>query len=122
MKYVCYELDEEPELSFTWYEHFIKYFAIKLEPKVNPDFYQIYKHVVYWWLELSEEGIPLREIGFNDGGEAIVAAPFGENRGIFTHSKPKVKGFYPVEMYQFVCEWEAFVGIKNANKKLNPTV
>ncbi len=121
MKYVCYELDEDPGLSFTWYEHFINYFAIKLEPKVNPDFYKIYNNVVYWWLELNKEDIPLREIGFNADGKAIVAAPFGENRGIFTHGKPKVKGFYPVEMYQFACEWDAFVVKNNANKSLQPT-
>ncbi len=66
----------------------------------------------YIGLELSKEDIPLREIGFNDDGEAIVVAPFGKNRGIFIHGKSKVKGFYPVKMYQFACKWEAFVGDK----------
>ena len=108
MIYVCYELDEEAESSFTWREHFINYFAVKLAPKVNPDFHDKYDNVVYWWLELNEESIPVREIGFDDDGKAIVAAPLGKNKGLFTHSKPKVKGFYPVEMYQFVIQWEAF--------------
>lgn len=81
MRYVCYELDEDAESYYTWREHFINYFAIKLAPKVNPDFHDKYHNVVYWWLELNEESVPVREIGFDDDGEVIVAAPFARNKG-----------------------------------------
>ncbi len=108
MIYVCYELDEDAESSFTWFEHFVNYFAVKFESKVNPDFHDKYDNVVYWWLELNKERIPVREIGFDRSGKAIVAAPVGRNKGLFTHCKPKVEGFYPVEMYQFVGQWESF--------------
>jgi hypothetical protein len=114
MNYVCYELDSDPESSFTWYDHIVNYFAVKFAPNINPDFHEKYEDVVYWWLELNKEGIPLREIGFDDDGKAIVAAPLGRNKGLFTHGKPKVTGFYPVEMYQFVDQWESFVSEINS--------
>ena len=108
MFYVCYELDSDPESSFTWKEHIENYFAVKFAAKVNPDFYDKYEDVVYWWLELTNDSIPVREIGFDCDGRVIVVGPLGKNLGLFTHCKPKVQGFYPVEMYQFVEQWEIF--------------
>ena len=116
MNYVCYELDSEPEANFTWTDHIQNYFAIKFAPKVNPDFYAKYDDVVYWWLELNTERIPVREIGFDQDGKAIVAGPIGSNIGLFTHGKPKVHGFYPIEMYQFVDQWESFLVADSANR------
>lgn len=109
MNYVCYELDSEPEANFSWRDHIQNYFAIKFAPKVNPDFHAKYDDVVYWWLELNTERIPVREIGFDQDSKAIVAGPIGNNMGLFTHGKPKVHGFYPIEMYQFVDQWESFL-------------
>ncbi len=108
MKYVCYELDEDPESTMNWYERAVNKVADKFAPKLNPDFHMKYNDVEYWWLELNQDGIPVRELGFNHDGKAIVAGPFGENAGLFTHSQPKVKGFYPIEMYQFVDQWELY--------------
>ncbi len=107
MIYVCYELDSEPELSFKQYEHVSNIFATKIEPQINPDFHDKYDSVVYWWLELNKNEIPIREIGFNDLGEPIVIGPYGMNKGLFTRCKQKIKGFYPIEMYQFVEQWES---------------
>ncbi len=109
MIYVCYELDSEPELSFKWYDHISNFLATKIEPQINPDFHDKYDSVVYWWLELNKNEIPVREIGFNDLGEPIVIGPFGINKGLFTRCKQKIKGFYPVEMYQFVEQWENYL-------------
>ena len=108
MNYVCYELDEDPESSMNWYERILHGIAELFAPRVNPDFYASYRHVVYWWLELNQDSIPIRELGFDDDGRCIVAGPFGVNKGVFTHGRPRVKGFYPVEMYQFVQQWESF--------------
>ncbi len=80
MKYVCYELDEYPEFSMNWHERILSSISKKLAPRVNPDFHMKYNDVVYWWLELTQESIPVREIGFDDNGKAIVAGPFGVNK------------------------------------------
>lgn len=117
MKYVCYELDEDPEGSMSWYERVVSSIADKMAPLVNPDFYMKYDEVLYWWLELNEESRPMREIGFDQNGKAIVVGPLGKNKGIFTHGQPKVQGFYPVEMYQFVEQWESFEAVIGSESK-----
>jgi len=108
MNYVCYELDEDPEGSMNWYERIAFRISEKMASKVNPDFYKKYKNVVYWWLELDQENLPVREIGFDKDGIAIVVGPFGNNRGLFTYKQQKVLGFYPIEMFQFIDQWESF--------------
>ena len=65
MTYVCYELDSEPELSFKWYEHISNFLITKIEHHINPDFYDKYDSVVYWWLELNKEEIPVIKWGHN---------------------------------------------------------
>jgi len=106
MQYICYELDPDADLSFNWYDHISNLITSKIEPKINPDYHQKYHSVVYWWLELDKNEIPAREIGFNDHGEPIVIGPYGINKGLFTRCNQKIKGFYPIEMYQFVEQWE----------------
>jgi hypothetical protein len=49
-----------------------------------PDLDPAYEHVTHWWLEVSDEGRVTREIGFDASGRAVVAAPVGNSRGIFT--------------------------------------
>jgi len=108
MNYVCYELDEDPELSMNWSEH-IGNFIDKINAQnINPDFYKKYDKVVYWWLELTDEKIPLRELGFDCNGEIIVAGPLGNNMGLFTHYQSAINGFYSVQQYEFVEQWELF--------------
>ncbi len=51
-------------------------------PAANPDFEPYFSQVAYWWLEVTEAGEPLREIGFSKDGEAIVLAPVADNYGV----------------------------------------
>ena len=51
-----------------------------------PDLDPAYEHVTSWWLEVGEDGRVTREIGFDPSGRAVVAAPLGNNPGIFTDS------------------------------------
>ena len=53
-------------------------------PRANPDLEPVYEHVTYWWLEIADDGLVSREVGFTREGRPIAAAPLGDNRGIFT--------------------------------------
>jgi hypothetical protein len=53
-----------------------------LFPRANPDLDKFYKGTYFFWLEISESGEPLREIGFNKSGQAIVLAPVKGNFGM----------------------------------------
>ncbi|PKG36986.1 hypothetical protein [Psychromonas sp. Urea-02u-13] len=108
MKYVCYELDEDSELSMNWYERIGNAIDKKKIASTNPDFHEAYNNVIYWWLELTAGDIPVRELGFDCNGEVIVAGPLGKNMGLFTYYQSKVNGFYPLEQYQFAEQWELF--------------
>lgn len=109
MNYVCYEIDEDPEGSLNWYERLEFKLFKRLEPRLNPDFNEKYNDVIYWWLELNSKCAAVREIGFNSNGVPIVIGPYNKNRGIFTQQERQVQGFYPIEMYQFVEQWEYFL-------------
>jgi len=47
----------------------------------NPDIDQYVEQADRWWLEIDEAGLPLREIGFNAQGNAIVFGPVPNNYG-----------------------------------------
>jgi len=54
----------------------------RILPAANPDFeYTLYPQARIWWIELDDDRIPQREIGFNEEGEAIVLGPVGRNYG-----------------------------------------
>ena len=55
-------------------------------PAANPDFENSYESVCKWWIEINAAGEPERELGFDEHGKVIVAAPLGENFGVFTDS------------------------------------
>lgn len=57
-----------------------------LLPQANPDFGNRYERVTNWWLEVDESGVVHREIGFDQTGDVLVAAPLGRNIGVFTAS------------------------------------
>ncbi|HEX4909945.1 MAG TPA: hypothetical protein VFV64_04210 [Permianibacter sp.] len=86
-------------------------------PAANPDFEYLYEDVSVWWLELDENGIPVREIGFNLSGQPIVAAPLGENFGVFTDSAVPCNGFNLLNESQFNEQWRYFVRLWDEERK-----
>jgi hypothetical protein len=50
-------------------------------PRANPDLEPLYEHVRHWWLEVDDEGVVRREVGFDGAGRAIAAAPSGQQSG-----------------------------------------
>jgi hypothetical protein len=40
----------------------------------------------YWWLELNDKGLPVRELGFNDHNQVKYAAPMDNDRGLWCDS------------------------------------
>lgn len=78
-------------------------------PKGNPDFEERYERVTNWWLEVDHNGLVQREIGFDDLGHSLVAAPLGKNLGIFTDSDsaPDELG-ETVDPEVFEREWSEF--------------
>jgi len=79
-------------------------------PAANPDFERLHGSVRKWWVEVDEEGVPQRELGFDQSGRAIVAGPFGENFGFWTDSNMKftVDEHQPIAAERFEAAWRAF--------------
>lgn len=55
-------------------------------PRGDPDLAALYPLAQVWWLEISDTGVPVREIGFDASGTPIVLAPVGENVGFLVDS------------------------------------
>ena len=79
-------------------------------PAANPDFERSYESVRKWWIEIGSGGVPQRELGFDDQGEVIVAAPVGKNFGIFTDSNATfvVEDHLFVAPSLFEAAWSSF--------------
>lgn len=80
-------------------------------PAANPDFEKHYEAVAKWWVEVDPAGIPQRELGFNQYGKAIVAAPLGNNFGFFTDTGQPVfeaDDFAIVDEQVFEAAWNDF--------------
>ncbi len=66
----------------------------------------------YWWLELNDKGIPIRELGFDDHNQAKYAAPLKNDRGLWCDS---LISFNLIEWNEIVTEeefndkWSTFV-------------
>jgi len=82
-------------------------------PAANPDFECLYGEVKRWWIELDERTrCPTRELGFDENGLPIVAAPWEGNRGVWTDS-PVVLDWndHPgVAPADFEAAWQRFAG------------
>jgi hypothetical protein len=52
-------------------------------PKNDADFFDQRESVAYRWLEIDEQRVVHREVGFTMSGTAIRCAPVGRNRGMF---------------------------------------
>lgn len=80
-------------------------------PAANPDFERLYPDVAKWWVEIDDAGVPQRELGFNEAGQAIVASPLGNNFGIFTDTSEPVfdsDELSVVEHILFQAAWNEF--------------
>jgi len=80
-------------------------------PAANPDFEHCYDSVRKWWIEIDSRGEPQRELGFDERGDVIVAAPMGKNFGFFTDSNAvfDVNDHPVVEQFLFDSAWASFV-------------
>jgi hypothetical protein len=81
-----------------------------LVPAANPDVDLQVLAVARWWIEVDNEGVPIREVGFDDAGAPIVATPFGENYGFWTDSDMRFppSEHEPVDAKEFELAWLAF--------------
>jgi len=68
----------------SWGKDFVLKVLSRVLPLANPDFEDKYDQVVEWWLEIDDDGVVRREIGFDSLAQPLVGAPIGENEGIFT--------------------------------------
>ena len=74
--------------------------------ETNPDLDPAYEQVTYWWLEVNDDGQVTREIGFDPSGQALAAAPLGNNPGIFTDLDHAPDGLgEPVSATEFDRVW-----------------
>ena len=55
-------------------------------PRANPDNEPLYRNVRKWYLELDDDGVPVREIGLDSDGRALFGAPDKRNFGFWTDS------------------------------------
>ena len=63
----------------------------KVIPATNPDLEKFYPQARKWWLEIDDDGKPLREIGFIAENEPIVLGPIGRNYGFLVDSSDNWK-------------------------------
>lgn len=55
----------------------------KVIPAQDPDFLDLRVTVAFWWVELNDELVATREIGFGAQGELLRCAPMLKNMGVF---------------------------------------
>jgi hypothetical protein len=81
-------------------------------PRGNPDNEPLYPRVSRWLLEIDEDGHPFREIGMDEGGTPLFAAPNERNFGFFTDSDAKFarEDLQLVEREVFEKIWKAVKG------------
>lgn len=53
-------------------------------PRANPDTERLYPSVKAWALELSNDGLPQREVGLSESGSVLFCAPDSRNTGFWT--------------------------------------
>jgi hypothetical protein len=79
-------------------------------PRANPDNEEKYPDVRAWALELSDDGIPLREVGVSGSGEALFRAPNSRNTGFWTDmasQKFQPEQLDPLSPDEFSSLWQA---------------
>ena len=79
MRYL--EIDTGPVIArekISWWEQLLRWVV----PAASPDLEPYFGKVRVWWLEIEDNGEPLREIGFDENGDAIVLGPVEGNYGL----------------------------------------
>ncbi len=65
------------EWKLSWWGRLLQ----KVVPAASPDLEVYFDKVSVWWLEIGDDGEPLREIGFDQNGVPIVLGPVEGNYG-----------------------------------------
>lgn len=93
-------------------------------PAGNPDLEKYYIDIEHWWLEISDAGEPLREIGFDANGKAIVLAPVEGNFGMLIDASDDWSGsdgdsIEAAERFEAVWQelWPTFSQIDRRNRR-----
>lgn len=86
-------------------------FLRRTVPAANPDLEHLYERVRTWHVEIeSSTGQPLREVGLDADGRAIVIGPWRENHGFIVDCNGTFDAIqHPnVSAEQFEHEWNSF--------------
>ena len=70
------------EPTLPWWEKLLRLII----PAANPDLESYYNRTQIWCLEIKDNGEPVREIGFDPTGTAIVLGPIAGNFGYLIDS------------------------------------
>ena len=88
-------------------------------PQANPELEAIFPMVRLWWVEVDEQGVPQREVGFGESRSVVCIGPLQGNYGFWTDSpvvlNPTEYEAVPQEAFdrayaQFEAEWLATAG------------
>ena len=110
LKYIKTNLGIGPSAGEKlWKKRFIKFLS-HIIPKANPDFEHLYQNVRMWWLEIEAKNIPQRELGFDEKGNVIVAAPISNNYGFWTDGGGQIESenMTLISRDEFVKAWDSF--------------
>ena len=81
--------DGEIKLS-NWKTQLLKTLLFFI-PRANKDNEKYYHLVNSWWLEIDDQGYPIREIGLDSEGIPLFSAPNDRNFGFWTDSEKVFK-------------------------------
>lgn len=86
------------KLATSWNEKDMNSIGIRLIkailffiPRANPDHEKLYPSVAKWFIEIDENGVPIREIGIDKNNVPLFAAPNRNNFGLWTDSDERFK-------------------------------
>ena len=82
MRYLEIDLDPASDAPLPWWARLLASVA----PAANPDLDSLYPRARSWWLEITDTGAPVREIGFDSERNPIVLGPLGRNFGFLIDS------------------------------------
>ncbi|MDY6024916.1 hypothetical protein [Bergeyella zoohelcum] len=91
---------------------FIENIVFYLGLSSNPDYECYIDEVESWMVEFDEENIPIREIGIDDEGKAILKMPYKKNYGYWTDNSLEYEDFtssfmaVKIRQEEFEEKWE----------------